>query len=99
MPRKPRKNGTTEFKGLDVICEQEIAKRKDERSLICKDIIEEYMAHLRVCHMRPEYLYYFLGLNGILDAFVRLEFISEAEQKEYKLIMKNIDKMRREISQ
>lgn len=99
MPRKPRKNGTTEFKGLDNICEQEIAKRKDEKSLICKDIIEEYMAHLRLCHIHAEYLYYFLGLNGILDAFVRLEFISEAEQKEYKLIMKNIDKMRGEINQ
>lgn len=94
MPRKPRKNGTTEFKGLDNICEQEIAKRKDEKSLICKDIIEEYMTHLRLSYMHSEYLYYSFGLDAILDAFVRLEFISEAEQKEYKLIMKNIAKMR-----
>ena len=99
MPRKPRKNGTTEFKGLDNICEQEIAKRKDERSLICKDIIEEYMTHLRLCNSRSEYLYYSFGLDAILDAFLRLEFISEAEKKEYELIVKNIDKMRGVINQ
>ena len=98
MPRKPRKNGTTEFKGLDNICEQEIAKRKDEKGLICKDIIEEYMTDLRICNMRSNYLYYSIGLDAILDAFVRLDFISEAEQKEYNLIMKNIDKMKGEIN-
>lgn len=99
MPRKPRKNGAAEFIGLDNLCEQEIAKRKDERSLICKDIIEEYMTDLRICNIRTNYLHYSIGLDAILDAFVRLDFISEAEQKEYKLIMKNIDKMRGEINQ
>lgn len=99
MPRKPRKNGTTEFKGLDVICEQEIAKRKDERSLICKDIIEEYMTRLRLCSMHAKYVSYFYGLDAILDAFATLEFISEAEQKEYKLIMKNINKEKEKIFQ
>lgn len=96
MPRRPRKGGAADFQGLDNICEQEIAKRKDEKSFICKDIIEEYMTHLRLCNMRDDYISYYFGLQAILGAFVRLEFISEGEQKEYTLIMRNISKEREE---